>query len=90
MSDQLDPRVREAITRFAAFLPHARLAAAMSSIQRDTTAHAQTGARGVIFIGYKNPDGTGRTTASFDSAPFCDDIETLLRALDPSALDNEG
>ena len=86
MSNPLDPKVREAIERLAAFAAHARLAAAMSAIQRETEA---PGAKATIFIGYRNPSGSGRTTAHFDGDPFCDDIETLIRALDPSAIEDD-
>lgn len=66
--------MNDILERLRAFLDAARLTIAEVKVDNPN-------ARGIVGIGYKLPDGSGKLVCDFDSESFCDDIEAVINDL---------
>lgn len=73
--------IPEVIDDLKTLITHARLAVSMAQIENPTAA-------GMAGIGWMDADGSGKLVIQFDSGPFLDDLERVIRHT--KALDEKG
>ena len=70
----MNEKLTKTVANLRSFLDAAKLAVTMARIDNPD-------ASGIAGVGWKIPDGSGKLVANFDSEPFCDDLDEVLRAL---------